>query len=139
MTTANLHIATTVLYFTWGILFVTAALLLLFSEKNRTIVMQKVSDSSYKNIFAGINVLIACLHLLYYQLALGGSDIVLLTIGWSAAIKGVTLFAVKEIPEFVGKIMRSSLYDWALFTVYLIGLYLLNSSLNIFPNLNLLT
>lgn len=136
---ANIETVTKFLSLFWGIFFVTSAMLLLFDDKKRDILLTKLADRSSRRVFGIINLVIAGIHIIYYQGFLGGNDLPLMLIGWSAAIKGGILISLKELPQVFRKMIHTNFYDWALFVAYLVGLYFLNNALNFIPEFNLMT
>lgn len=136
---ANIETVTNILSLLWGIFLVTSVMLLLFDDKKRDLLLKKLSDRSYRRVFGIINLVIAGIHIIYYQGILGGSYLPLILIGWVSAIKGGILLSLKELPHVYQKIIHSNFYDWALFAAYLVGLYFLNSILNFIPEFNLMT
>lgn len=118
------------LYFVWGITFISVALGILLKSNLREQVLQVFENKTGRYLVVGLCFLIAIVHLYSYQFVSGGTDLMLIAIGFISALKGIVLLLFPSVLKISEQILLSKYMSGWLLVVIAFGIYLLNQVLH---------
>jgi uncharacterized membrane protein HdeD (DUF308 family) len=96
----------------WGLYMIVAGLLILFMPNLRDRASETLQSKSGRTFLASICFLVTLIHLGVYQGLYEGSDLLLITIGYLSAIKGLILLTSPTVLAITEKSTGIRIYFW---------------------------
>jgi uncharacterized membrane protein HdeD (DUF308 family) len=112
----------------WGLYMIVAGLLILFMPNLRDRASETLQSKSGRTFLASICFLVTLIHLGVYQGLYEGSDLLLITIGYLSAIKGLILLTSPTVLAITEKVLVSEYISGWFLLIMILGAYLLNKS-----------
>lgn len=115
----------------WGIALISSALMILTQPNLRQTALTIFQNNKNRLVLVGICLFIAIFHLYVYKEIYGGTDYLLLAIGYITGVKGLILLIFPSVLKTSEKILVSNYMSGWILIMLAIGLYLINQALHL--------